>query len=109
MALFIEKQATSENQITLLVLLNDEIAGVLGHHSRPTFKSSTYQDVFLAVRKKFWNQGLATNYVKASSGLKSVVSLRRLHPSVQKRNAAKYPPYSKWDLSQKAYKKEEPI
>ena len=29
MALFIEKQAASENQITLLALLNDELAGVL--------------------------------------------------------------------------------
>ena len=31
MALFIEKQATSDNQITLLALLNDEIAGVLNN------------------------------------------------------------------------------
>ena len=31
MALFIEKQATSDNQITLLALLNDEIAGISGH------------------------------------------------------------------------------
>ena len=67
MALFIEKQAASENQITLLALLNDEIAGVLNITADQHLRVRHIGDVFLAVRKKFWNQGLATILLEAVS------------------------------------------
>ena len=67
-------------------------------------------DVFLAVRRKFWNQGLATILLEEGIEWAKVSGvLRRLQLSVQKRNEAAIHLYSKWDLSQKAYKKEEPI
>ena len=60
MALFIENKAASENQITLLALLNDELAGVLNITADQHVKGSAYWRCFLAIQKKFWNQGLAT-------------------------------------------------
>ena len=46
MALFIEKQAASENQITLLALLNDEIAGVLNITADQHLRVRHIGDVF---------------------------------------------------------------
>ena len=111
MALFIEKQAASENQITLLALLNDEIAGVLNITADQHLRVRHIGDVFLAVRKKFWNQGLATILLEEGiEWAKSSGVLCRLQLSVQKRNEAAIHLYSKMGiLSQKDYKKEEPI
>ena len=58
MILFIEKQASSENQITLLALLNDTIAGVLNITADPRLRVRHIGDIFLVVQKKFWNQRL---------------------------------------------------
>ena len=96
MALFIEKQATSENQITLLVLLNDEIAGVLNITADQRVRVRHIGDVFLAIQKKFWNQGLATILLEEGiEWAKSSAVLRRLQLSVQKRNEAAIHLYSK--------------
>ncbi len=96
MALFIEKQAASENQITLLALLNDEIAGVLNITADQHLRVRHIGDVFLAVRKKFWNQGLATILLEEGiEWAKSSGVLCRLQLSVQKRNEAAIHLYSK--------------
>ena len=96
MALFIEKQAASENQITLLALLNDEIAGVLNITADQHLRVRHIGDVFLAVRRKFWNQGLATILLEEGiEWAKSSGVLCRLQLSVQKRNEAAIHLYSK--------------
>ena len=97
MAIFIEKQATSDNQITLLALLNDEIAGVLNITADQRVRVRHIGDVFLAVRKKFWNQGLATILLEEGiEWAKASGVLRRLQLSVQKRNEAAIHLYSKF-------------
>ena len=103
MALFIEKQATSDNQITLLALLNDEIAGVLNITAEQRIRIRHIGDIFLVIQRKFWNHGLGSILLKpvefcvvCSSVYKSAT--RQLSTSIQN-----------LDLLQKAYKKEEPI
>ena len=96
MALFIEKQAASENQITLLALLNDKIAGVLNITADQHVRVRHIGDVFLAVRKKFWNQGLATILLEEGiEWAKASGVLRRLQLSVQKMKRGCYPPLLK--------------
>ena len=96
MALFIEKQAASENQITLLALLNDELAGVLNITADQRVRVRHIGDVFLVIQKKFWNQGLATILLEEGiEWAKSSAVLRRLQLSVQKRNEAAIHLYSK--------------
>ena len=96
MALFIEKQAASENQITLLALLNDELAGVLNITADQHVRVRHIGDVFLAIQKKFWNQGLATILLEEGiEWAKASAVLRRLQLSVQKRNEAAIHLYSK--------------
>ena len=96
MAVFIEKQARSENQITLLALLNDEIAGVLNITADQHLRVRHIGDVFLAVRRKFCNQGLATILLEEGiEWAKASGVLRRLQLSVQKRNEAAVHLYSK--------------
>ena len=96
MVLFIEKQAGSENQITLLALLNDTIAGVLNITADPRLRVRHIGDIFLVVQKKFWNQGLAGILLEEGiEWAKSSGILRRLQLSVQKRNEAAIHLYSK--------------
>ena len=80
MVLFIEKQASSENQITLLALLNDTIAGVLNITADPRLRVRHIGDIFL-------EEGI--EWAKLSG------ILRRLQLSVQKRNEAAIHLYSK--------------
>ena len=67
--------------------------------------------MFLAIQKKFWNQGLATILLEEGIEWAKVSGvLRRLQLSVQKTETRlRSTSTQKWDLSQKAYKKEEPI
>lgn len=97
MAAFIEKQATSDNQITLLALLNDEIAGVLNITAEQRIRIRHIGDVFLVVQKKFWNQGLGSILLEEGiEWAKTSGVLRRLQLSVQKRNEAAIHLYSKF-------------
>ena len=111
MALFIEKQATSDNQITLLALLNDEIAGVLNITAEQRIRIRHIGDIFLVIQRKFWNHGLGSvlleegiEWAKTTWSFVSVCSsvyksaTRQLSTSIQN-----------LDLLQKAYKKEGPI
>ena len=74
MVLFIEKQASSENQITLLALLNDTIAGVLNITADPRLRVRHIGDIFLVVQKNFGIKAWPVFFWrKVSSGLNQVV------------------------------------
>lgn len=97
MALFIEKQATSDNQITLLALLNDEIAGVLNITAEQRIRIRHIGDIFLVIQRKFWNHGLGSIFLEEGiEWAKTSGVLRRLQLSVQKRNEAAIHLYSKF-------------
>ncbi len=85
---FLDKQAHSENQITLLALLNDEIAGLVNVRH--------IGDLFIVIGKKYWNNGLGSLLLEEviewaqASGI-----LRRLQLTVQTRNQAAVHLYQK--------------
>ena len=97
MALFIEKQATSDNQITLLAFLNDEIAGVLNITAEQRIRIRHIGDIFLVIQRKFWNHGLGSMLLEEGiEWAKTSGVLHRLQLSVQKRNEAAIHLYSKF-------------
>lgn len=96
MAEFIKKQAQATNQIILLALLNDELAGLLSITADKRLRVRHIGDVFLVVQKRFSNQGLGT--ILLEEGLewaKRSNVLRRLQLSVQTRNEAAVHLYEK--------------
>ena len=60
MELFLDKQAHSENQITLLALLNDEIAGLVNITADQRKRVRHIGDLFIVIGKKYWNNGLGS-------------------------------------------------
>ena len=60
MELFLDKQAHSENQITLLALLNDEIAGFVNITADQRKRVRHIGDLFIMIGKKYWNNGLGS-------------------------------------------------
>ena len=89
MELFLDKHAHSENQITLLALLNDEIAGLVNITADQRKRVRHIGDLFIVIGKKYWNNGLGSllleeviEWVQASG------ILRRLQLTVQTRNQA---------------------
>ena len=96
MELFLDKQARSENEITLLALLNDEIAGLVNITADQRKRVRHIGDLFIVVGKKYWNNGLGNllleeviEWVQASG------ILRRLQLTVQTRNLAAVHLYQK--------------
>ena len=89
MELFLDKQAHSENQITLLALLNDEIAGIVNITADQRKRVRHIGDLFIVIGKKYWNNGLGSLLLEEvvewarASGI-----LRRLQLTVQTRNQA---------------------
>ena len=89
MELFLDKQAHSENQITLLALLNDEIAGIVNITADQRKRVQHIGDLFIVIGKKYWNNGLGSLLLEEvvewaqASGI-----LRRLQLTVQTRNQA---------------------
>ena len=89
MELFLDKQAQSENQITLLALLNDEIAGLVNITADQRKRVRHIGDLFIVIGKKYWNNGLGSLLLEEvlewaqASGI-----LRRLQLTVQTRNQA---------------------
>ena len=57
---FLDKQAHSENQITLLALLNDEIAGLVNITADQRKRVRHIGDLFIVIGKKYWNNGLGS-------------------------------------------------
>ena len=96
MELFLDKQAHSENQITLLALLNDEIAGIVNITADQRKRVRHIGDLFIVIGKKYWNNGLGSFLLEEvvewaqASGI-----LRRLQLTVQTRNQAAVHLYQK--------------
>jgi len=84
MELFLDKQAHSENQITLLALLNDEIAGLVNITADQRKRVRHIGDLFIVIGQKYWNNGLGSLLLEEvvewaqASGI-----LRRLQLTVQ--------------------------
>ena len=93
---FLDKQAHSENQITLLALLNDEIAGLVNITADQRKRVRHIGDLFIVIGKKYWNNGLGSLLLEEvvewaqASGI-----LRRLQLTVQTRNQAAVHLYQK--------------
>lgn len=87
MEIFLNKQASSDNQITLLAFLNDKIAGLVNITADQRKRVRHIGDLFIVIGKKYWNNGLGSFLLEEvvewaqASGI-----LRRLQLTVQTRN-----------------------
>ena len=87
MEIFLNKQASSDNQITLLAFLNDKIAGIVNITADQRKRVRHIGDLFIVIGKKYWNNGLGSFLLEEvvewaqASGI-----LRRLQLTVQTRN-----------------------
>lgn len=90
MALFIERQAQSDNQLYLLAFLDDRLAGLLSITADQHQRVRHIGDLFIVVAKAYQNQGLGR--ILLEEGLEWAEqysqTIRRLQLSVQKRNEA---------------------
>ena len=87
MQIFIDKQAQSENQITLLAFLNDELAGIINITADQRPRVRHIGDIFLGIKKAFWGSGLGSILMEeAIEWAKTSGVIRRLQLTVQKRN-----------------------
>lgn len=96
MQIFIDKQAQSENQITLLAFLNDELAGIINITADQRPRVRHIGDIFLGIKKAFWGFGLGSILMEeAIEWAKTSGVIRRLQLTVQKRNLAAIHLYEK--------------
>ena len=96
MELFLDKQAHSENQITLLALLNDEIAGLVNITADQRKRVRHIGDLFIVIGQKYWNNGLGSLLLEeVIEWAKASGILRRLQLTVQTRNQAAVHLYQK--------------
>ena len=96
MQIFIDKQAQSENQITLLAFLNDELAGIINITADQRPRVRHIGDIFLGIKKYFWGSGLGSILMEeAIEWAESSGVIRRLQLTVQKRNLAAIHLYEK--------------
>lgn len=93
---FINKQAQSDNQITLLAYLNEELAGVINITADQRPRVRHIGDIFLGIKKAYWGNGLGSILMEeAIEWAQSSGSIRRLQLTVQKRNLAAVHLYKK--------------
>ena len=96
MEVFLDKQASSNNQITLLAFLNDKIAGLVNITADQRKRVRHIGDLFIVIGKRYWNNGLGSFLLEEvvewaqASGI-----LRRLQLTVQTRNQAAVHLYQK--------------
>lgn len=96
MALFLDKQVSWDNQITLLALLNDEIAGILTITADQRSRVRHIGDLFIVIEKRYWNNGLGSFLLEeAIEWAQASGVLRRLQLTVQTRNQAAVHLYQK--------------
>ena len=96
MGIFLEKQATSDNQITLLALLDGEIAGLVNITADQRKRVRHIGDLFIVIGKKYWNNGLGSLLLEeAIEWAQASGILRRLQLTVQTRNQAAVHLYQK--------------
>ena len=93
----IENFATSSNQLYLLLLLEGDIVGLLCISADQRYRVSHIGDLFMVVKKAYWNQGLASILMEeALFWAKEASPLLRLQLSVQVRNQAALALYQKF-------------
>ena len=80
---FIDKQAQSDNQITLLAFLNDELAGVINITADQRPRVRHIGDVFLGIKKAYWGYGLGSILMEeAIEWAKSSGSIRQFKNAI---------------------------
>ena len=93
---FLDKQAQSYNQITLLAFLNDELVGIINITADQRPRVRHIGDVFLGIKKAYWGNGLGSILMEeAIEWAKPSGSIRRLQLTVQKRNTVAVHLYEK--------------
>lgn len=90
MALFIERQAQSDNQLYLLAVLDGVIAGVLSITADQHKRVRHIGDLFIVVAKPYQNQGIGRILLEEALEWAENYSqtIARLQLTVQKRNEA---------------------
>ena len=96
MEVFLNKQASSDNQITLLAFLNDKIAGIVNITADQRKRVRHIGDLFIVIGKRYWNNGLGSLLLEeAIEWVQASGILRRLQLTVQTRNQAAVHLYQK--------------
>ena len=96
MEIFLNKQASSDNQITLLAFLNDKIAGIVNITADQRKRVRHIGDLFIVIGKKYWNNGLGNLLLEeVVEWAQASCILRRLQLTVQTRNQAAVHLYQK--------------
>ena len=96
MEVFLNKQASSDNQITLLAFLNDKIAGLVNITADQRKRVRHIGDLFIVIGKRYWNNGLGSLLIEeAIEWAQASGILRRLQLTVQTRNQAAVHLYQK--------------
>ena len=96
MEIFLDKQASSDNQITLLAFLNDKIAGLVNITADQRKRVRHIADLFIVIGKRYWNNGLGSLLLEeAIEWAQASGILRRLQLTVQTRNQAAVHLYQK--------------
>ena len=96
MEVFLNKQASSDNQITLLAFLNGKIAGLVNITADQRKRVRHIGDLFIVIGKKYWNNGLGSLLLEeAIEWAQASGILRRLQLTVQTRNQAAVHLYQK--------------
>ena len=89
MEIFLNKQASSDNQITLLAFLNDKIAGIVNITADQRKRVRHIGDLFIVIGKKYWNNWFGKFFARRSDRVAQASGiLRRLQLTVQIRNQA---------------------
>ena len=87
MEVFLNKQASSDNQISLLAFLNGKIAGLVNITADQRKRVRHIGDFFIVIGKKYWNNGLGSFLLEeVVEWAQASDILRRLQLTVQTRN-----------------------
>ena len=93
---FIDKQAQSDNQITLLAFLNEELAGVINVTADQRPRVRHIGDVFLGIKKAYWGKGLGSILMEeAIEWAQSSGSIQGMLPKINRRKLAAVRLYKK--------------
>ena len=96
MEVFLNKQASSDNQISLLAFLNGKIAGLVNITADQRKRVRHIGDLFIVIGKRYWNNGLGSLLIEeAIEWAQASGILRRLQLTVQTRNQAAVHLYQK--------------
>lgn len=87
MAEFLDLQASLENRISILAFLDENLAGLINITADRHVRVCHIGDLFIAVRKSYWNQGLGRILMEEAIDWASQSGvIRKLALSVQVRN-----------------------